>query len=404
MLRKLRKRLAAGRKNRPFHLLQVEPTFQCGLQCVMCPWRAMRAQGGSMTWETFTRVAAYFPLAEEVDLTGGGEPTMHPHLAEMVQAAKAAGCRVGFSTNGVRMTADLVQALVDHGLDWVSFSIDAARPGTYERIRQGAQFEQVLANVAYLRDLKAARGGNGPQMMAVFVMMGGSGDQNSADREIDSPAANSTTGQVENYHELPEFIALAHELGIEQVIAKNLDVILHADDDRRRLFSHDLTSHDGTSHNSVSEDGSLQGLREARRRADEQAKALGIRLRLYDLQPREQAICEQNPLRNLFVNWQGRVSPCITLSYAEERVFDGETVRVPCQVYGDVNRQDLAEIWEQPEYAAFRAIYADRLRWEQQSVFEMFLDANAGSEGSGAADGRPPAPPGCRTCYYLYGI
>jgi MoaA/NifB/PqqE/SkfB family radical SAM enzyme len=282
----------------------------------------------------------------------------------MVREAKAAGCEVGFSTNGVLLDRELAEKLVAAGLDWISFSVDAAEAETYNRIRQGADFDRVLANIRGLGELKRQLASQLPKMMLVFVMM---------------------TGENENYQQLPDFIKLAQELGVEQVIAKNLDVILKDGDDQRRIFSHDSPP-----------GAQLLAVKEAARR---QATALGVGLRFYALQPAEQSICEHNPVQSLFFDWEGNVSPCITLSYAENRYFNGQRVHVPCLHFGNIRTQTLAEIWNKPDYAAFRQSFEDRLRWERQSLIELML---AGKNEQ--LPELPPAPEACRTCYYLYGI
>lgn len=347
---------------RLYRLFQIEPSLECWLDCVMCPWSELRPPNATMPWETFERILPYLPLTENVDLTGGGEPLKNPRLLDMVRAAKAAGCRVGFSTNGTNLAARLAAGLLEAGLDWISFSVDAASPALYERIRRGACFEKVRANIAGLRDLRRERPGPALQMMMVFVVM---------------------TGDQQNYPELPAFIDLAHSLGVEQVIAKNLDVILKSDDDARRVFSHTGAP--------------AEGVAQAVEQAQARAEALGVKLRLYSLQPQEVTMCEHNPLGSLFFNWEGKISPCITLAYAGERVFDGQRVQVPCQQFGDIRSESLEQIWGQAEYRQFRACYEARLRAERQAT----LDSLLGGSGEGML---PPAPQGCRTCYYLYGV
>jgi len=311
------------------------------------------------------QIAPHLPLTVNVDFTGGGEPLKNPLLVDMVAVAKQAGCNVGFSTNGMRLLPDVSAKLYDLGLDWISFSVDAASQDLYESIRLGGRFQLVMENISALRDLKASRGGHSPRMLMVFVMM---------------------VGEQQNYHELPDFISLAHSLGVEQVIAKNLDVILKDGDDERRFFNHAGVE---------TADEIKKTLAEAR----ERAQHLGIGLRFYALNPQEVTICEHNPLQSVFVNWDGMVSPCITLSYAENRIFDGRRVLAPCQRFGDIRSESLQAIWEKPAYKEFRNYYAARLRVEQQATIDYLL---GGPENSTLQ--LPPAPEGCQTCYYLYGI
>lgn len=330
----------------------------------MCPWTELRTGAGLMAKDTFHKLVPQLQLADEIDFTGGGESLKHPRILEMIAAAKAAGCVTGFSTNGVMLDDVIARALLDLELDWISFSVDAATPTLYERIRQGARFDTVTANIAHLRDLKKERKLPLPRMMMVFVMM---------------------TGAQENFHELPEYVELAHSLGVEQVIAKNLDVIIKDGDDERRLFSH-------TGESRAPVEAAISA-------AQIKAEALGMQLRVYDRQPHERVICEHRPDRNLYINWAGNVSPCISLSYAENRVFNGHRVHVPAQIFGNVSQEDILSIWDNPAYIAFRKVYSDRLACERIAAFE----AMTGNGSAGELD-LPPAPEGCRSCYYLYGI
>lgn len=328
----------------------------------MCPWLGIHTSDKLLSMDTFSKIVPFLEQTNEVDFTGGGEPLINPDLPEMVRTAKQAGCEVGFSTNGSLLTPDLSEYFTDLPLDWISFSFDAATPETYHRIRQGSSYDNVIRNIAALRDFKSQRDSVFPKMMMVFVMM---------------------TGSHENYHELPEYIDLAHSLGVEQVIAKNLDVITKDGDIERGLFSHDGQY--------LPE---VEDIREAaRKRADE----LGIGLRLYELQPRQQVICEQRPIHNLYINYAGYVSPCITLSYAEDRFFNGERVHVPCQIMGNINDEALDVIWNKPDYKAFRKLYENRKQREQETLMQAVM----GGDGELSL---PEAPQSCQTCYYLYGI
>lgn len=360
MLRKLG-RLFQPPEKKPYKLFQIEPSLECNLECVMCPWTELHPESAQMSAETFARIAQYLPLTESVDFTGGGEPTINPRLPDMVHQAKEAGCEVGFSSNGTLLDTELAARLVAAKQDWISFSVDAATAESYERIRQGADFETVMGNIERLRDIKAANHSDTPRMMMVFVMM------------------------HENYRELPLYVELAHSLGVEQIIFKNLDVIMKEGDDARRLFNHDGPPR--------------ADVEPLIAQAQEQAKKLGIGVRLYALRPQQLAICEHDPLHNIFFNWAGYVSPCITLSYAENRFFDGQQHFVPAQIFGDIKREELTEIWDKAAYRAFRAPYERRVRLEREATLALLTGGETGTPSES-----PPAPEVCRTCYYLYGI
>lgn len=192
-------------------------------------------------------------------------------------------------------------------------------------------------------------------------------------------------GETENVDQLGEYVELAHRLGVDQVILKNLDVITKESDDQRRVFSHRKTS--------------APELEAELAKARNLADRLGVRLRLYALQPVEQAICEHNPIHSLFINWEGYLSPCITLSYAEERIFGGQKLRVDCCRFGNIRTEPLDAILNRAEYAAFRQSFQGRQQADRQVAMETYLHGM-----DQASVSLPPAPEPCRSCYYLYGV
>lgn len=354
------RRLFARKPKRPFHLLQVEPTMRCNLRCIMCPWPAFRAPA-DMSWATYQRIVPYLSLAQELDLTGGGESLLHPRLLDMVLLGKIAGCVVGFSTNATLLKPDVAYDLVLAGLDWIAYSVDGATRTTYESIRVGARFQTVLDNIQAMWEARRARHSITPHTMIFFVMM------------------------RQNFHELPQMVELAHRLGIEQVVVKNLDVILKEGDDVRSLFG-------GEEYASPPE---LPRILDETRRL---AARYRLPLRLYPLQPRESPVCEQNPLVNLFINWEGYVSPCITLAYAQRQYFGGRWHEIQRCRFGDINSEELPQIWQKEEYKRFRAIFQAR----QETWLNVVLGSAMESFHNHDIPPFPPAPEGCRTCSYLY--
>jgi MoaA/NifB/PqqE/SkfB family radical SAM enzyme len=348
-----------------FRLFQVEPTMTCNLNCVMCPWTSLRKPNSHMEWEVFAAIARYFQDTEEVDLTGGGESLLHPRLEEMVRLAKASGCVVGFSTNGTLLGPEKAGRLLAADLDWIAYSVEGATAETYEKIRVGASFKKVIENIAGLQRLKEKRGDGKPKTMLFFVMM------------------------KENIQELPTMIGMAHSLGIDHVVAKNLDVILNKGDDRKRVFKH---PGEGEIALNVS-----QAVMEAQRRAED----LRMPLRVYELFPAERSICEQDPLNTLFVAWDGFVSPCINLSYIRERSFGGRWQTCHTRRFGNIVDEPLAAIWEKAEYRDFRKLFQERRDCSSGSVAE-FLAPNL--QGYRETSDWPAPPRGCETCYYLHGV
>jgi MoaA/NifB/PqqE/SkfB family radical SAM enzyme len=339
--------------------------MNCNLRCTMCPWLKLHSPTSLMSWEVFEKIAENFNQAEEVDFTGGGEPLLHPRLEDMIRVAKDCGCTVGFSTNASLLVSKRAETILVAGVDWIAYSVDAATASTYESIRVGASFGRVIENIQRVRDLKRRTGSGKPRTMLFFVMM------------------------KENIHELPEMIDLAHSLGIDFVVAKNLDVILKEGDEAKGVFGHNLEKDvDLRVASSIEE-------------AVQKAEKHGLPFRVYELSPTERAVCEQNPLKTLFVSWDGFVSPCIGLSYMEDRCFGKEWRKVSRARFGNIASETLDNIWHKTDYEHFRKLFQDRMNVR---AGRLMVIAASGSEKSNQIGTLPSPPVGCNYCYYLHGV
>ena len=119
-------------------LALVEVNTACNLNCPVC--FANAGIGYSLTLEQVESMLDRLVETEgdpEVVQFSGGEPTIHPQLPEMIQAAKDRGIpQVMVNTNGVRIARDdrFLGRLAQ--LDPVIyFQFDGLRPSTYQAIR-----------------------------------------------------------------------------------------------------------------------------------------------------------------------------------------------------------------------------------------------------------------------------
>jgi len=72
-----------------------------------------------------------------IEITGGGEPTVHPQHAEVFETVRDLGMDLGLVTNGVSLSDRAIAALVAPGEEtWVRVSVDAGTQATYARTRQ----------------------------------------------------------------------------------------------------------------------------------------------------------------------------------------------------------------------------------------------------------------------------
>jgi pyrroloquinoline quinone biosynthesis protein E len=139
---------------RPYNLV-AELTYRCPLRCVYCSnpvgWRDVPDALDGTAWTRAFREAAALGVVH-VGLTGG-EPTLHPELAEIVTGAAAAGLYVHLVTAGTTLSADALAELARRGLRSVQLSLQDDRAEESDRIAGVRAFETKLAFAGAVRAL-----------------------------------------------------------------------------------------------------------------------------------------------------------------------------------------------------------------------------------------------------------
>lgn len=134
--------------------IAVELTSRCNLRCAMCPMSNLQRPLQDMPWELVEKVAADF-RANGLTVSWlheMGDPLLYPRLHEAIDLFP--GCSV--STNAVALTPAVGQSILDSSLRRIRLCVDTLRPDLYHRIRRGARFDQVVANIRQF--LEQARG------------------------------------------------------------------------------------------------------------------------------------------------------------------------------------------------------------------------------------------------------
>jgi short-subunit dehydrogenase/MoaA/NifB/PqqE/SkfB family radical SAM enzyme len=375
-LRPLRDRVVAeGQGVKPSHariwrLWQVETSFACNLACVMCPWKGVREKSqdaGFMDASVWAALRPHLGNVVEIDFSGGGEPLLHPSLADWLTEAKQAGCKAGFLTNGTLLDETAASRMIQAGVDWIALSADGARAETFEEVRKGADFATFCENV---RRLTGMRMGRIPRVMFNFVMM------------------------PSNIDELEDFVRLARDLEVDQVNFKQCDVVRGEESRKLGLFA-------------------SKADRETRRHEKALAKArklagkLGLDTTAFAFVPDELPVCDQDPRTSLYVRCDGRVAPCINLAMGGPSCFLGEEVVMPTVHYGCLPGDDLDTLWQTESCRFYRERFEARVKAHDgelaRSNFEPSL-VKLQEAFAKARQAMPAAPEGCRTCHYLYDI
>ena len=280
--------------------LQVEPTIQCNLKCTFCINPYLPRTRTSLSLAQFRRVVDEVPSASKISLVGIGESFMNKELWSIVRLAKSRGIEIGTTTNGTFLTDRILAEIIGVGLDWLNFSIDGSTKATYERLRPGANFEEVLTNIR--RVVSTLDGRPLPELAVWFL------------------------SNRENIHELPDMVNLVRSLGILSLNTQAVHYWGHPDWHERATEANAM-------------DDLVGVLSETKRRADLD----GIRFNWYNF-PDSAAVrgCKW-PWRGAYITADGFVTPCCENGSDPERIN-----------FGNIFEQPFSAVWNSAAYQQFR--------------------------------------------------
>lgn len=305
--------------------LQIEPVGECNLRCQMCPIQ-FRREGrpygppAFMDFELFCELVEQFDDLEHLHLQGLGEPFMHPRFFDMVRFASARDVRVSTNTNMTLLTAARAEQCVSAGLAELHVSLDAASAETYEAIRVRANFAKVLRNLGRIVELKKKLGKAQPSIRIVVVAM------------------------RKNLDELAELVELAAQYDVGAIFVQHLchdfgEATLPAHYQPMRAFIDEQSL--------LNEDSAIVAA--AFGRARERATALGIDLRLPEVEPVAHPPgtpgaerCDW-PWRGAYLSYTGEAMPCCMVATPDRINF------------GNMAHDGAFQIWNNAKYENFRS-------------------------------------------------
>ena len=132
-----------GERNVFFHLLT-----GCNLSCKHCYINPAQHGTSMLPFDTILKWLKLFarPQQETNLILLGGEPTMHPDLAPVIQAAKSMRYGVTVDSNGF-LFHDLLDRVTPTELDFLSFSLDGPNAAVNDPIRGENVFTTCTTNI-----------------------------------------------------------------------------------------------------------------------------------------------------------------------------------------------------------------------------------------------------------------
>jgi len=178
------------------YMIGLDASTRCNLECIFCLREFMEhLPPAEVTREEMEQLAQQaFDGCSGLSLSLGAEPLLNTQLEKIVDLlGRYPYLFTTMTSNGTTLGEKLARLLVTRGYKEISVSIDGATKETYESIRKGARFEQLIRNLKRLQAIKREVGSPYPRLKFHFAMM------------------------RRNIHELPAFVEMARELGAEEI-------------------------------------------------------------------------------------------------------------------------------------------------------------------------------------------
>jgi len=144
----------------------LEVSNLCNMRCVMCdafsalnPYRLNAECADDLQLMDFdalrSSLGSVLEHALAVHCFGYGEATIHPKFRQMIEMIAHYEVLVDFFTNGMRLTGELADFLVDQRVWKVTFSLSGTTAEEYEKVYLGGNFAKVLSGIKSLARSKS---------------------------------------------------------------------------------------------------------------------------------------------------------------------------------------------------------------------------------------------------------
>lgn len=157
---------------RPYWLT-LDPSNFCQLQCPFCPTGANKGtrNKSQMNFEHYEKFMSLVgPCVVRMEFMNWGESLFNKRLPDMIAVAKRHGIRTELHENFNNVPPEMIERLVDSGLDILSVSVDGLSQETYETYRIGGNLERVLGNLDALVQARARQESATPRIAWQFLV------------------------------------------------------------------------------------------------------------------------------------------------------------------------------------------------------------------------------------------
>lgn len=323
----------------------LEITTDCNLNCGMCVRHSWEEPGGSMDTRTFANLLAQIremPSIRTVNFSGFGEPTEHPRFFDFLEQVKRAGLAAEVITNGINLDEPAARRMVDLRLDKLIVSLDEPRPSDnrfFHEVEyhdpnspQANSGTSVHGSLRGLYQIKLFEERTLPEVCIEFV------------------------ATKRNIHQLPLLWRMGRELGFSSILVTNLIPYI-PEMAHDILYDHWTTAVAGTERSIWMPEVDLPrlDLRGPAMPVFEELATTGGRVMVNGENVAGGGMyCRFVNEGFLAITPGGDVAPCLPLLHTCTYYFRNRRRRSKTHRVGNVNDRSLREIWDDPQYTAFR--------------------------------------------------
>jgi MoaA/NifB/PqqE/SkfB family radical SAM enzyme len=181
-------------------LLSLNYDTSCNLYCESCRDKVKvldkKRQEELIRFQDALIKTDFFKKVKRLTVSGVGEVfasrVLMDLLTDKITKSRFPGLKIMLRTNGILLTPGNWERIknVHYAIDTISISIDAAAENTYRLLRRGGDFNRLLKNLGFLKELKKK---NNIKVILNFVV------------------------QKQNYREMPGFVRLAKTFDCDRV-------------------------------------------------------------------------------------------------------------------------------------------------------------------------------------------
>ncbi len=289
----------------------LELTDKCNLNCKTCYRETWKHEPIHMNKVVINKIVSQIKDIkglEEIVLGGIGEPTLYPHIIEVINELR--DYHITITTNGTLLDKNLCDTITKH-VDVVVVSIDGLEIN-YEELR-GADLKNVIKNVENIIRQRDLLNSKKPSINFQFV------------------------ASTDNIDDIFGVIDLAGSTGVNKLIISNL-----------------LPQTEGNSRKILYNRYENRYMENILNKANNYSFKKGVSLILPNVELKTERRCKFIEDNAIYITSSGHVSPCYRFAHSCNEFVFNRKKEIERYDFGNLESESLINIWKGKEYERFR--------------------------------------------------